>query len=204
MQSNGIIFTSYELEIVQDSQFLPAKRMVMDKVEAMWQLLITRLGGRHEDILQRLSQSLNIGFLDSKISRGDNYMELPYVVLDFLRVFGKNEVFTYRCMFWWGNFFSFTLHIGGDSWDKLKPSFQLPETILNKETFIGCYQSPWEYHYGQDNYTLITADNRLACEQMVKSMNHLKLSRKVSITTPAEEILITGQKTFDQFIQLLR
>ena len=48
-----------------------------------------------------------------KISRGENYNGLPYVMLDYPRCFGKEDVFAMRTMFWWGNFFSITWHLKG-------------------------------------------------------------------------------------------
>ena len=49
-----------------------------------------------------------------KITRGENYQLLPYVILDYPRCFQKEQVFAIRTMFWWGKGISITLHVSGN------------------------------------------------------------------------------------------
>jgi hypothetical protein len=56
----------------------------------------------------------DIQCLNGKISRGENYQLLPYIILDYPSYFSRNNIFAVRTMFWWGNFFSITLHLSGD------------------------------------------------------------------------------------------
>src|SRR4051812_18837239 len=53
-----------------------------------------------------------------KISRGERYKELPYVILDYPRHFSKADIFAFRTMFWWGHYFSATLHLSGGIKDR--------------------------------------------------------------------------------------
>src|SRR5450755_2986522 len=48
-----------------------------------------------------------------RISKGENYKGLPWVVLDYPRAFGRLDVLAVRTLFWWGNYFSVTLHLKG-------------------------------------------------------------------------------------------
>lgn len=48
-----------------------------------------------------------------KISKGEQYKEMPYVVLDYPRFFSKENVFAIRTFFWWGHYFSITLQLKG-------------------------------------------------------------------------------------------
>jgi hypothetical protein len=50
---------------------------------------------------------------EPKISKGEQYKGLPWVMLDYPRVFGKEDVMAIRTMFWWGHCFSITLHLKG-------------------------------------------------------------------------------------------
>ena len=50
---------------------------------------------------------------DPRVSRGENYRGLPWVMLDYPRVWGREDVFAIRTMFWWGHAFSVTLHLKG-------------------------------------------------------------------------------------------
>lgn len=48
-----------------------------------------------------------------KISRGENYRGLPWVMLDYPRVWGREDILAIRTMFLWGHGFSVTLHLKG-------------------------------------------------------------------------------------------
>ncbi len=50
---------------------------------------------------------------DPKVSRGENYRGLPWVMLDYPRVFGRADVLAIRTFFLWGHGFSVTLHLKG-------------------------------------------------------------------------------------------
>ncbi len=62
-----------------------------------------------------------------KISKGENYQEQPWVMLDFPRLFSKESVFAFRTMFWWGHYFSFTFHLSGNAFNAHKS--HLPEFL---------------------------------------------------------------------------
>lgn len=50
---------------------------------------------------------------DPKVSRGENYRGLPWVMLDYPRIFGREDVLAIRTMFLWGHGFNITLHLKG-------------------------------------------------------------------------------------------
>ena len=52
--------------------------------------------------------------ISPKISKGENYNGLPYVMFDYPRFFTKENVFAVRTFFWWANYFSVTLHLKGE------------------------------------------------------------------------------------------
>lgn len=88
-----------------------------------------------------------------KISRGEKYLGLPWVMLDYPAVFAKHNVFAVRTMFWWGNFFSVTLHISGTYKaallaklnNSLKQTKDIPFYISNAEL-------EWDHHFEETNY----------------------------------------------------
>ncbi len=53
--------------------------------------------------------------LGPKISKGERYKDLPYVILDHPRLFSRDDIFALRTMFWWGHDFTATLHLAGHS-----------------------------------------------------------------------------------------
>lgn len=113
-----------------------------------------------------------------KISRGENYLNLPYMVLDYPAYFKSEDIFAYRTMFWWGNFFSATLHLEGVSLEKVreKLSSNINE-LTGKQIYICKGETPWQYHYGKDNYELITLNHK----DFMKRCSFIKLSKKIDL-----------------------
>ena len=100
-----------EMQLVNNSEWILTKHRIIDKVYHLF--------GRVSDQMQLYLQEKNTlypaGLLQfaPKISKGEQYEALPYVVLDYPRVFSKEDVFAVRSFFWWGNYFSITLHLKG-------------------------------------------------------------------------------------------
>ncbi|NJN25258.1 MAG: hypothetical protein HC819_04405 [Cyclobacteriaceae bacterium] len=118
-----------------------------------------------------------------KISKGENYHGLPYQMLDFPAIFSKESIFAFRTMFWWGNFFSVTLHLQGEALKKYRKNICAHINELSSEGFfVSTGPTPWEYHYESENYKLIDIEDvaRLAQE------NFIKLSKKIELENWAQ------------------
>src|SRR4051794_24734884 len=100
--------SKYEQKLVTDAEILIAKNSIIQKVYA----LFGKLAEDYRAIMLGTDWTV-VNDLHPKISRGENYRGLPYVILDFPRNFGKEDVFAIRSFFWWGNFFSITLQLEG-------------------------------------------------------------------------------------------
>ena len=87
-----------------------------------------------------------------KISKGENYGKLPYVMLDYPRCFNGQDIFAFRTMFWWANFFSITLHVSGKYLDDVKKHLMKNRSLLNNDYFIGINETQWEHHFREDNF----------------------------------------------------
>ena len=117
-------------------------------------------------------------FKTSKISRGENYRGLPYLVLDYPAVFSAEDTFAFRTMFWWGNFFSCTLHLQGKPLDLYRDLvIDNIGHLVNYDIFLCINQSPWEYHYEVDNYKLLSVDDL----DFIKESQFLKLNKKFDL-----------------------
>src|SRR5690349_5675936 len=124
MQNNANKFNTYERQVVQDTTFLMAKREIIRKVEDLFAGLQYVLDKNSKQV-REVEKALGITFQGPKISKGDNYRGLPYVVLDHPRYFQKEDVCSFRSMFWWGHFFSFTLHLQGECWNKVRNNLNI-------------------------------------------------------------------------------
>jgi hypothetical protein len=168
--------TEKELLILQDTDFLLTKAAVLEK--------ITELFGHTREELKQCVEHSNFSFpdgtglLNGKISKGENYKNLPYMVLDYPALFSKNSIFAYRTMFWWGNFFSATLHLEGIALNYYRKSITINlDKLLKKDVYIGVGDTPWHYHYEKDNYSPLNDVYR----DFITNSKFLKLSKKIEL-----------------------
>ncbi len=173
-------FTEKELLFIADSKFLKTKRIITKKVE---RLLVETQQHLHTFVKNKpLELAEHLLVQSGKISRGENYLELPYQVLDYPRFFSKESVFTFRSMFWWGNFFSCTLHIQGAILNKLRNNLatRLPGSELH-DTYFCVNSSPWHYQYQNSNYIPLKSISESDLKQYVRTRSFIKLSRKLPL-----------------------
>jgi hypothetical protein len=168
--------TEKELLILQDIDFLLTKATILEKINEL-------LGHTRED-LKRSVENSSFSFpegtdlLNGKISKGENYNSLPYMVLDYPTLFSKNSTFAYRTMFWWGNFFSSTLHLEGSALDYYRNSITKNlDMLLKNDIYICVGDTPWQYHYEKDNYSLLNEEHR----DFITNCKFLKLSKKIGL-----------------------
>jgi hypothetical protein len=102
----NVSLSVFELELVTNPDWILTKNRVIQKVYELFGLL-SEVYKQYDPLLNEPVQ------LSPKIAKGENYKGLPYVMLDYPRYFGKEDVFAIRTFFWWGNFFSITLHLKG-------------------------------------------------------------------------------------------
>jgi hypothetical protein len=170
----GTSLTAHEMQLVADAQMLITKNTIIQKVYELF-------GNLAEEYKKELSNKLpeNFPITHPKISRGENYLGLPYVMLDFPRLFGKTDIFAVRSFFWWGNFFSITLQLSGKYYQQC--AFAI-ENAINKNRFINWHistaENQWEHHFESSNYVLLAEGIHF---------NHaghtfLKLAKKIPLT----------------------
>ncbi len=166
-----------EFEIIQDKEFLLTKAKAISKIIGILSETRTELKGFLSE--NSLPFPVKSAFKTDKISRGENYLGLPYLVLDYPAVFSKEGIFAYRTMFWWGNFFSTTLHLEGVylNYYRNKIIHQLDE-LDQEQIYIGIGDSPWEYHYKKDNYEILSPDHK----KHIEVCTFLKLSKKITLS----------------------
>lgn len=170
--------TPEEYSIVNNSRFLLVKADIINKVKAEFEVL--------QDAYAGILNSAGIilpATAAPKISRGENYKGLPYLVLDYPAVFNKENILAFRTMFWWGNFFSITLHLQGTYKEQYLQS--ITQKLLQSKPhglYLSCNQTAWEYHYETANYRPV---EHMADEQIISTLNQnnfIKLSAKLELS----------------------
>src|SRR5690349_19930414 len=95
--------------------------------------------------------------ISPKISKGENYVGLPYLVLDHPRFFDKADMYAIRTMFWWGNFFSTTLLLSGEYKTLIQQRFIDQYDTLKENGYHICVnEDPWQHHFESGNFKKIS------------------------------------------------
>jgi hypothetical protein len=175
-----ILFSEKEIQYLQNQDFLLTKLKIIEKLS----LELAEL----REILQNKILASGFNFpaeMDvkfGKISRGEKYQNLPYLVLDFPKLFKKQDIFSFRTMFWWGNEFSFTLHLQGIYQFEYQNFISSKYSVLaDNQVFIGLNDTPWEYDFQAANYQLIAEMSEKDFQNICASHPFLKLSRKLAL-----------------------
>ncbi len=168
--------TDKELSYLSNTDFLSTKRVIQQKVN---QLLVETEEKMKVAIRQReVTVPARVQHQAGKISRGENYHGLPYQLLDFPRLFSRDDVFAFRTMCWWGNFYSVTWHLQGKSWQALQPHIQKAQHVLREEkVFVCVHDTPWEYHRQENNFLPVEAFTGSALHQHFEDMPFMKFAR---------------------------
>ena len=201
MQDSILKFSNEELEAIKDRNFFELKHSSTKK--------IVDLFGELEKELKAIASEndLNVEALNvsnGKIFRGENYNLYPYVLLDYPRLFTTESIFAFRTMFWWGSGFNFTLHLQGKALDKFRNKLVNDiESLIGKDVYYCVGKTPWQYHYEEDNYVLLS-ENTIDDITMMNSQNEfVKLSRRLDIDH-FSMLKEKGIETYKMFYSLLK
>lgn len=138
-----------------------------------------------------------------KISKGENYKGLPYFVLDYPKKFSASGILAIRTMFWWGNFFSITLHLSGhymeDAAEKLINSYEI---LIESGCYCCVNDDPWEHHFQKDNYMPLVEMSKSDFTELIRERPFIKLANKISLQS-WDEVEKTLLMYFKQMIALL-
>ena len=180
MQQTKIQLLPAEMELVSSPEIILTKNAILQKIKSFFE----EVQVKQFDILKDYASQLppEVLKISPKISRGENYKGLPWLVLDNPRYFQHNNTFAIRTMFWWGNFFSITLHLSGNN--KITHLTRIFENILllNEHNFyLYAGNDEWEHDLDPDSYKKIPGLNKEDLEKIVSANNFLKLAIKFPI-----------------------
>ena len=114
-----------------------------------------------------------------KISRGENYRGLPYLILDYPRIFDKEDIFAIRTLFWWGHFFSITLHMAGSYKEKFEEKCVYAYPVFTGNQFFICInEDQWEHHFDPSNYIAASELTPSAWEKTIREKSFIKIAKK--------------------------
>ena len=178
-----------EMELVNNADLILTKNAILKKVKGLLEDLQAKL--QQDMSLHAAGLPVKVSGSSPKISKGENYKGLPYLILDYPRLFEHENIFAVRTMFWWGHFFSVTLHLSGahkkDVEEKLIGSYQV---LKEKGYSFYINEKPWEHHFEGDNYVHLSELSKNDLEKLVREKPFVKLANKIPLQQWDESIEI--------------
>jgi hypothetical protein len=153
----NVSLSAVELQLVTDPGWILTKNGIIQKVYD----LFGSLSASYEALAKELAVPEELLLVPPKISRGEQYKGLPYVMLDYPRCFGKEDVLAVRTFFWWGNYFSCTLHLKGRYLKQYAGVVE--EAISNGELqgfYINTSNEEWNHDVNESMQPITIADKR--------------------------------------------
>ena len=145
-----IALSPEEAELVMNTGWILTKQQITGKVYEL-------MGAAAAD-LQRLVTASGavpeaVRLIPPKIARGENYRQLPYLMLDYPRLFDRQDTLAIRTFFWWGHYFSVNLQVSGCWLPGVEAKLREQSAWLAEQGYHICiHTDPWEQAFEPQNY----------------------------------------------------
>ena len=197
MNEAKIQLSAEELILVENAEWILTKNAIIRKVYDLFGAMAAAM----KIELQNNPLSPDVMETTPKISRGENFKGLPFVVLDYPRLFNKENVFAIRTLFWWGRYFSVTLHLKGIYKELFGGQLKKNESLLSDNDFyISSSNDEWSHELGEENYISLNRNRDFLQKKDFSSQPFLKLSAKIDLQNwnQSEKLLMQIFKTILQ------
>ncbi|MBS0001293.1 MAG: hypothetical protein KFF73_20075 [Cyclobacteriaceae bacterium] len=154
-----IEFSPDEFRLMLDHQIFDIKADIISKIIILFtrveEKIKNELGSAAFDFPEKL-------YLRSgKLSKGENYLNCPYLVLDYPRLFSKDDIFSFRTIFWWGHYFSNVIVLGGNSYHKyVNKLINRTGKLKRTDWYLCVHHTPWKLEADDSNFIQIRTLSR--------------------------------------------
>jgi hypothetical protein len=170
-----------EMDLLNNSEWILTKNMIVKKAQRLLEEVQQNISDYTKQYAAIFPEEVIA--ISPKISKGENYKGLPWLMLDYPRYFDKENVFAIRIMFWWGNFFSTTLHLSGKYREKYTDTIINSYEELCKNEFYSCVnEEQWHHHFEKENYLPVKNFTANAFANQIEKRSFIKLSRELSFS----------------------
>jgi hypothetical protein len=196
MNGPKIQLSPAEERLMQNAEVILTKNRVMEKMKGL-------LEGVQARMQETTFSNPHAFAVPPKISRGENYLGLPYLVLDYPRIFKQDAVFAIRSFFWWGRFFSSTLQLSGRYKEEALPKLASACTTFPNH-HVGVNADPWQHHFESDNYRPVAGMEHGLFKKLVEQHGHVKLATKLPVEAwqQADVFLYENWKQYLEMLNL--
>ena len=175
MQTSKIQFSPEELRLAENSELILTKNSIIKKIISLFGPLADEYRLQSEQCRQHLpSEFFSLG---PKISRGEQYLGLPYVILDYPRIFSRDHALAIRSFFWWGNYFSLTLHLKGMYKEAFSKKIMEHFELLSQNGYcLAVSDDEWRHDFEERHYVALKESGIRMLEETIKLGSFLKLA----------------------------
>ncbi len=201
MQDTKVQFSEKELKLLSNAEIFHIKDQVWDKLFDLFEDL--RAGIKETKVHQNFPFPDSVDTVSGRISQGENYRSLPWMVLDFPKFFSRQSIFAFRSMFWWGHFFSFTLQLHGKALENYRPFLKKNIQELAGQSYYICVNNtPWNHTFEKGNYRKLNNIGKERIESICREKDFIKIARPLPISQ-WEHVCDYGVQTYKNMIKLL-
>lgn len=199
MQSAKIRLSPEHIKLVTNAGWILTKNEILLHIKTAFE----ELYNWQQSVLKPYLLPADVLKPGGKISRGENYLGLPWIVLDNPRHFVKGNIFAVRTLFWWGRFFSTTLHLSG-IWQQRKGQ-QLIKAFesLQRKSLKICYSGDeWVHDIHSHSYISLEGMDQKSFGKIIQEAPFVKIAAYTSIENIENSMEILMQQ-FEFLVNLL-
>jgi len=197
-----ITLSAKELELVCNIDWILTKHTIINKVVQQFSevlVIMQEITEQHKPYLPK-----EIFTKDAKISKGENYKGLPYIILDYPRYFEKEETLAIRTLFWWGNFFSTSLQLAGNAKEAAVPNLLNNFLQLQQREYWLCVSdNPWQHHFEEDNFVPMQSLTHTGFKALLTKKPFIKIGKKIDLQQ-WDAVTLFVMQSFTEMINLLK
>lgn len=196
------ILSEAEHRLVHDPSIFYLKASITQKI--IQQLNKTKAAIQTTALHQNFPYPIEMDIQLGKIAKGENYEGLPYLMLDFPRLFKPSTVFAFRTFFWWGKYCLCILHLSGDTLAQFKSKLRKSYVhFSNQNTYISCGKNEWHHALDKEHYQSIDELSEAAYQTLIDNQSFIKLVQQLPLNQ-LEQLPNFGKNAFELFVKALR
>lgn len=194
-----ITLSNKELSLIENTEWILLKHQIIGKISSLFAECSHFL---KNEIIPFYHFPASILNKPPKISKGENYRQLPYMVLDYPGYFDRQDIFALRTFFWWGNFISIHLHLAGKYISCIDFSSFDKQSAKVFPLYICVSETQWEHYFGEGNYVLYEQLTRNEIDKMIQQNYFMKIALKFDLSDPIK-ITENLEKGYRQLAEML-
>ncbi len=188
------MFSSEEIELLQNSEMFVLKRKIFEKLSQQAGCVIDSLKAANHKNGFKFPDYVNL--TNGKISKGENYEQLPWMMIDFPFYFSKQKSFAFRTFIGWSKGVTCSLLLTGECLNHYEGVLRNNLQMLNNMNVGFCeHPHPWVHNFdcNQQNFVEHLDSARVAAH--ISHHDYIKLSCFLPMSE-IEHLEMFAQRTY--------